>query len=194
MEFLKALASCSMMLFSIIDIVGNTPIIMNFKSRGSLINSKKIVLVALGIFLSFLFLGQSILDIIGIDVSSFSVAGSIVLFFIALELILGIEIHKVGEDVQPSVVPIAFPLIAGPGSLTALITLRTTYDIEVIILSLIINMLITYYVIERSDFISNKIGQNGLNVLKKVFGIVLLAFAVKLFASNAYQLFNYKKI
>ncbi|XOD68249.1 MAG: MarC family protein [Flavobacteriales bacterium Tduv] len=192
MEFIKALTSCFMILFSIIDIVGNTPIIMNFKSRGSVIDSKKIVLVALGIFLSFLFLGQSILDIIGIDVNSFSVAGSIVLFFIALELILGIEIHR-GEDVvQPSIVPIAFPLIAGPGALTALISLRTAYDIDVIILALLLNMLVTYFVIKRSDVITKKIGKDGLNVVKKVFGIILLAFAVKLFAANAYELFKPK--
>ncbi|XOD68221.1 MAG: MarC family protein [Flavobacteriales bacterium Tduv] len=190
MEFIKSLTSCFMILFSIIDIVGNTPIIMNFKSRGSIIDSKKIVLVALGIFLSFLFLGQSIFDIIGIDVNSFSVAGSIVLFFIALELILGIEIHRSGEDVQPSIVPIAFPLIAGPGALTALISLRTAYDIEVIILALLLNMLVAYFVIGRSDVITKKIGQVGLNVVKKVFGIVLLAFAVKLFAANAYELFK----
>lgn len=179
-----------MILFTIIDIVGNMPIIMNFKSRGSVIYSKKIVLVALGIFLSFLFLGQSILDIIGIDVNSFSVAGSIVLFFIALELILDIEIHKSGEDTQPSIVPIAFPLVAGPGALTALISLRAAYDIEVIILALLLNMLVVYFVIERSDIITKKIGQGGLNVVKKVFGIILLAFAVKLFAANAYELFK----
>lgn len=190
MDFIKSLASCSMMLFSIIDIIGNTPIIMNFKFKGVNINSKKIVFVALGIFLSFLFLGQSILSIIGIDINSFSIAGSIVLFFIAMELILGIEIHKIEEDIQPNIVPIAFPLIAGPGSLTALITLRYSYDIEVIILSLLINMFITYFVIERSDVISNKIGQSGLNVLKKVFGIILLSFSVKLFTTNICCLFK----
>lgn len=192
MEFLKSLASCSMMLFSIIDIVGNTPIIMDFKYKGNLINSKKIVLVALSIFLSFLFLGKSILNIIGIDVYSFSIAGSIVLLFISLELILGIELHKMDNNIQPSIVPIAFPLIAGPGSLTALITLRLIYDVEIIIISLIINMIITYFVIEKSDIISNKIGKNGLNVLKKVFGIILLAFSVKLFASNIHDLLKNK--
>lgn len=190
MEFFKSLSSCSMMLFSIIDIIGNMPIIINFKYKGITINAKKIVLVALMIFIAFLFLGQSILNIIGIDVNSFSVAGSIVLFFIALELILGIEIHKIENDIQPSIVPIAFPLIAGPGSLTALITLHTIYDIEIILLSLIINMIITYFVIKKSDIIANKIGDNGLNVLKKVFGIILLAFSVKLFTENIYKLFN----
>ncbi|XCI75262.1 MAG: MarC family protein [Flavobacteriales bacterium] len=192
MEFIKSLASCFMVLFSIIDILGNAPVILNFKSKGSVIDSKKIVWVALSIFLSFLFLGQSILDIIGIDVNSFSVAGSIVLFFIALEMILGVEFHKMAEHAQPSVVPIAFPLIAGPGSLTTLISLRAAYSVEVIILALVLNMLVAYFVIERSDAIAVKLGQDGLNVLKKIFGIILLAFAVKLFAANAYELFKSK--
>lgn len=188
MEWIKQCVSCFMVLFSIIDIIGNTPTIMNFKTKGNLIDSKKVVLACLCIFLSFLFLGQSILSIIGIDVNSFSVAGSIVLFFIALEMILGIELHKTSESAQASIVPIAFPLIAGPGSLTTLISLRAAYGLDVIVIALVMNMLVAYFVIEKSDFVARKMGKDGLNVLKKVFGIVLLAFAVKMFAANAYKL------
>lgn len=190
MEWIKQCASCFMVLFSIIDILGNAPIIMNFKTKGNIVDSKKIVLTCLCIFLSFLFLGQTILDIMGIDVNAFSVAGSIVLFFIALEMILGIELHKVSENAPASVVPIAFPLIAGPGSLTALLSLKAAYSLDIIVLAIIINMLVAYFVIEKSDFIARKVGAEGLNVLKKVFGIVILAFAVKIFAANSSKLFH----
>ncbi|WP_341663815.1 MarC family protein [Blattabacterium cuenoti] len=190
MEWVNSLISCFMILFSIIDILGNAPIIMGFKSKGNIIDTKKVIITSLVIFLSFLFLGQPMLKIIGIDVHSFSVAGSIVLFFIGLEMILGIDLHKVTENAQTSIVPISFPLIAGPGSLTTLISLRTTYDVNIILLSLILNMIVVYFVIDKCDFIAEKIGNNGLDILKKIFGIVLLAFAVKIFGSNASQLFQ----
>lgn len=190
MEWINSLISCFMILFSIIDILGNAPIIMGFKSKGNIIETKKVIVTSLIIFLSFLFLGQPMLKIIGVDVHSFSVAGSIVLFLIGLEMILGIDLHQVKENAQTSIVPIAFPLIAGPGSLTTLISLRTTYDVNIILLSLILNMIVVYFVIDRCDFIAEKIGNNGLDILKKIFGIVLLAFAVKIFGANAGQLFQ----
>ncbi|WP_185873948.1 MarC family protein [Blattabacterium cuenoti] len=189
MEWINSLISCFMILFSIIDILGNAPIIMGFKSKGNIIETKKVIITSLLIFLSFLFLGQPLLKIIGIDVHSFSIAGSIVLFLIGLEMILGIDLHKINNNAQTSIVPIAFPLIAGPGSLTTLISLRTTYDVNIILLSLILNMIVVYFVLEKCDIIAQKIGNNGLDILKKIFGIVLLAFAVKIFGSNARQLF-----
>ncbi|WP_185858066.1 MarC family protein [Blattabacterium cuenoti] len=190
MEWINSLISCFMILFSIIDILGNAPIIMGFKSKGNIIETKKVIITSLVIFLSFLFLGQPMLKIIGIDVHSFSVAGSIVLFLIGLEMILGIDLHKTTENAQTSIVPIAFPLIAGPGSLTTLISLRATYDVNIILLSLILNMIVVYFVIDKCDFIAEKIGNNGLDILKKIFGIILLAFAVKIFGANANQLFQ----
>ncbi|WP_185861379.1 MarC family protein [Blattabacterium cuenoti] len=190
MEWINSLISCFMILFSIIDILGNAPIIMGFKSKGNIIDTKKVIITSLVIFLSFLFLGQPMLKIIGVDVHSFSVAGSIVLFLIGLEMILGIDLHKVTENAQTSIVPIAFPLIAGPGSLTTLISLRATYDVNIILLSLLLNMIVVYFVIDKCDFIAEKIGNNGLDILKKIFGIVLLAFAVKIFGANAGQLFQ----
>ncbi|QIK16848.1 MarC family protein [Blattabacterium sp. DPU] len=190
MEWINSLISCFMILFSIIDILGNAPIIMGFKSKGNIIETNKVIITSLVIFLSFLFLGQPMLKIIGIDVHSFSIAGSVVLFLIGLEMILGIDLHKSTENAQTSIVPIAFPLIAGPGSLTTLISLRATYDVNIILLSLILNMIVVYFVIDRCDFIAQKIGNNGLDILKKIFGIVLLAFAVKIFGANAGQLFQ----
>lgn len=153
MEVIKSFIACFMILFSIIDIVGNAPIIMSFKSSGNIINTKKVIFVSFCIFLSFLLFGNNILTIIGIDVCSFSVAGSIVLFFIAVEMILGIELHKITKSSQISIVPIAFPLIAGPGSITTLISLRNIYDIKIILISLLLNIIIVYLVLEQSDFI-----------------------------------------
>ncbi|WP_185883029.1 MarC family protein [Blattabacterium cuenoti] len=190
MKWIHSLISCFMILFSIIDILGNAPIIMGFKSKGNIIDTKKVIITSLIIFLFFLFLGQPMLKIIGIDVHSFSVAGSFVLFIIGLEMILGIDIHKSTENTQTSIVPIAFPLIAGPGSLTTLISLRTTYDVNTILISLLLNMIVVYFVIDKCDVIGNKIGNNGLDILKKIFGIVLLAFSVKIFGANVIQLFH----
>ncbi len=181
-----------MILFSIIDILGNAPIIMGFKSKGNIIETKKVIITSLIIFLSFLFLGEPLLIIIGIDVQSFSVAGSFVLFLIGLEMILGIDIHKVQKNAQTSIVPIAFPLIAGPGSLTTLISLKTTYNVSIIIMSLILNMIVVYFVLEKCDMIAKKLGANGLDIVKKIFGIILLAFAVKIFGANISDLFHKK--
>lgn len=193
MDFLKSLWGCFMVFFSIIDILGNAPIIIDYKNRGSLIESKKIVLVAAGIFSVFLIFGESALETFGLNVGSFSIAGSIILFFIGLELIFGMEFYKIEKDSKPSIVPIAFPLIAGPGSLTALMSLRTNYSTEVITVSLILNICIAYIVIENTDVIYRKIGRNGLNILKKIFGIVLLSFAIKIFAENFYKVLETAK-
>ncbi len=179
-----------MILFSIIDILGNAPIIMGFKSKGNVIDTKKVIITSFIIFLSFLFLGQPILKVIGIDIHSFSVAGSIVLFLIGIEMILGVDFHKISKNTQTSIVPIAFPLIAGPGSLTTLVSLRSTYNNTIIILSLLLNMIVVYFVIDKCDFIAKKIGNNGLDILKKIFGIILLAFSVKIFGANAIRLFK----
>ncbi|WGH26212.1 MAG: MarC family protein [Candidatus Bostrichicola ureolyticus] len=192
MEVIKSFIACFMILFSIIDIIGNAPIIMSFKSSGKIINTKKVIWVSFCIFLSFLLFGNNILTIIGIDVYSFSVAGSIVLFFIAVEMILGIELHKIKQSSQISIVPIAFPLIAGPGSITTLISLRNIFDIKIIIISLLLNIIIVYYVLEKSDFIAQKIGESGLDLLKRIFGIILLAFSLKLFGDNIGELIKHK--
>jgi multiple antibiotic resistance protein len=141
----------------------------------------------------FLFLGQSLLKLIGIDVNSFAVAGSFILFFIALEMILGITLYKDNEDdsnsVTASVFPLAFPLIAGPGSLTTLLSLRAEFYIENIILAVFFNVILIYVVLKTSSKIERFIGPNGIQIIRKVFGVVLLAISVKLFAANIKMLF-----
>ena len=178
-----------MILFAVIDILGSVPIIISLRQKVGHIQSEKASLVAGVIMIAFLFIGEKILRLIGIDVNSFAVAGSFVLFFLALEMILGISIF--GEDAPEtaSVVPIAFPLIAGAGTMTSILSLRAEYDVQNIIVAIILNLIVVYAVLKSSKQIERVMGQNGLTVIRKVFGIVLMAIAVKLFAANAPQLF-----
>ena len=138
-----------------------------------------------------MFLGKSILNLIGIDVSSFAVAGAFILFFIALEMILGITLYKQEENnaMTASVFPLAFPLIAGPGSLTTLLSLRAEYALENIIIAIIMNVVVIFVVLKTSSKIEHFLGSNGINIIRKVFGVILLAIAVKLFAHNIKILF-----
>ena len=139
----------------------------------------------------FLFLGKNILSLIGIGVNSFAVAGAFILFFIALEMILGITLYKEEDNnaMTASVFPLAFPLIAGPGSLTTLLSLRAEYNLESIIIAVIMNVVVIYIVLKTSSKIERVIGQNGISIIRKVFGVILLAIAVKLFAHNIKALF-----
>jgi multiple antibiotic resistance protein len=141
------------------------------------------------IMIGFLFVGEEILNLIGIDVNSFAVAGSIVIFFLALEMILGIQLYKEESPVTTSIVPIAFPLIAGAGTLTSLLALRAEFAVANIIVAIVINILIVYVVLKSSKRIERFLGKSGISVIRKVFGVVLLAIAVKLFASNVQELF-----
>ncbi|RAJ15019.1 MarC family protein [Olleya aquimaris] len=182
----KEIFTVFMVLFAVIDIVGNIPIIIDLRKKVGHIQSEKASIIAGIILISFLFLGKSILNLIGINVSSFAVAGSFILFFIALEMILGITLYR-EDDTNPltaSVFPLAFPLIAGPGSLTTLLSLRAEYDIKNIIIAVILNVIVIYIVLKTSRRIERLIGQNGINIVRKVFGVVLLAIAVKLFTDN----------
>jgi multiple antibiotic resistance protein len=175
-----------MVLFAVIDIIGNIPIIIDLRKKVGHIQSEKASLIAGVIMVIFLFLGQSILSLIGIDVNSFAVAGAFILFFIALEMILGITLYKEEENnaMTASVFPLAFPLIAGPGSLTTLLSLRAEFRIENIIVAVILNVLVIYLVLKTSARIERFMGKNGINIIRKVFGVILLAIAVKLFTTN----------
>jgi multiple antibiotic resistance protein len=181
-----------MVLFAVIDIVGNIPIIIDLRKKVGHIQSEKASVIAGVILIAFLFLGKSILNLIGIDVNSFAVAGAFILFFIALEMILGITLYKQEEHtaVSASVFPLAFPLIAGPGSLTTLLSLRAEFRTENIIIAIILNVIVIFIVLKTSAKIERIIGQNGINIIRKVFGVVLLAIAVKLFAHNIKALFE----
>ncbi|MXN93063.1 MarC family protein [Flavobacterium sp. Sd200] len=185
----KQVFTISMVLFAVIDIVGSVPIIVDLRNKLGHIQSEKASVVALIIMVAFLFVGEEILKLIGIDASSFAVAGSFVLFFLALEMILGIRLYKDDNPSTASIVPIAFPIIAGAGTMTTLLSLRAEYDKINIIVAILINIILVYAVLKSSAKIEKVLGNNGLGVIRKVFGVILLAIAVKLFASNVKQLF-----
>ena len=183
---IKQIFTAFMVLFAVIDIVGNIPIIIDLRKKAGHIQSEKASIIAGVILIVFLFVGKSILKLVGIDVHSFAVAGAFILFFIALEMILGITLYKQdeGAKLNATVFPLAFPLIAGPGSLTTLLSLRSEFYTENIILAVVINVILIYFVLKTSAKIERFIGQNGINITRKVFGVILLAIAVKLFTSN----------
>lgn len=185
----KEIFTISMVLFAVIDIVGSVPIIVDLRAKIGHIQSEKASLVATVIMIAFLFVGEEILKLIGIDASSFAVAGSFVLFFLALEMILGIRLYKEDNPSTASIVPIAFPLIAGAGTMTTILSLRAEYEKINIIIAIIINVIVVYVVLKSSSKIEKLLGENGLGVIRKVFGVILLAIAVKLFAANVKQLF-----
>lgn len=181
----KELISVSLILFSVIDIIGNVPIVIDLKRKGIKIESAKASLVALLIMTLFLYGGEALLHLFGVDVASFAVAGAIVIFIIGLEMILGVEIfkHQQGSN-KGTIVPIAFPLIAGAGTMTTIIALKAKYDVTNIQLGVILNILLVFLVLRFSDWISKKLGDDGANILRKVFGIILLAISIKLFKDN----------
>jgi multiple antibiotic resistance protein len=187
----KEIFTAFMVLFAVIDIIGNIPIIIDLRKKVGHIQSEKASLIAGAIMILFLFLGKSILKLIGVDVNSFAVAGAFVIFFIAMEMILGITLYKEDENtaMTASIFPLAFPLIAGPGSLTTLLSLRAEFALENIIVAVIVNVVVIYIVLKTSARIERFIGQNGINIIRKVFGVILLAIAVKLFAANIKALF-----
>jgi multiple antibiotic resistance protein len=186
----KEILTASMVLFAVIDIVGSVPIIISLRNKVGHIQSEKASIVAGIIMVAFLFIGEEILNLIGIDVNSFAVAGALVIFFLAIEMILGITLYKDDEPESASIVPIAFPLIAGAGTITTLLSLRAEYHVENIIIAIVVNVIFVYLVLKSSKRIERVLGKNGLSVIRKVFGVILLAIAVKLFAANINVLFN----
>ncbi|MGF1558895.1 MAG: MarC family protein [Flavobacteriaceae bacterium] len=187
---LREIATASMVLFAVIDILGSIPIIISLRNKVGHIESEKASIVSAVIMIAFLFVGEKILKLIGIDVNSFAVAGALVIFFLAIEMILGISLYRDDEPETASIVPIAFPLIAGAGTITTLLSLRSEYYVENIIVAIVINIIFVYLVLKSSRKIEKVLGKNGLNVIRKVFGVILLAIAVKLFSSNIHELFT----
>jgi multiple antibiotic resistance protein len=173
-----------MVLFAIIDILGSIPIILDVKTKTGSIFPLKATLAAFGIMLLFLFIGEPLLALFGVDISSFAIAGSIILLLMGLEMVLGIQLFKHESGGGGSIVPIAFPLIAGAGSITTLLSLRADYHIINILIALSLNMIIVYLVLRLTTFFERILGPNGLHILRKFFGIILLAIAIKLFLSN----------
>jgi len=184
---LQQTLTASMVLFAVIDILGSVPIIISTEQKAGKIIPLKTTLVATVILISFLFLGESILSIIGIDVNSFAVAGALVLFFIGLEMVLGVTFFKQNPELggkTASIVPIAFPIIAGAGSMTTLVSLRAEYETINIIVAVLVNMLFVFIVLKSTHRIERLFGKGGIAVLEKIFGVILLSIAVKLFSSN----------
>ncbi len=187
----REIISAFMVLFAIIDITGSVPVILGLKAAGHKIESGKAAIYSLAIFILFLFLGDAVLGLFGVDISSFAVAGSIIILILAGEMILDIEIFKYnGPGGSATVVPIIFPLIAGAGSLTTVLSLRAEYAVENIIVAIILNMVIVFFVLYKIEWAERVLGKGGIYILRKFFGIILLAIAVKLFTSNIVTLFG----
>ncbi len=183
----KEVISVSLVLFSVIDIIGSIPIIIDLKKKaGGYIQSGKATIVAGVIMILFLFMGESILHLFHLDVSSFAVAGAIVIFLLGMEMVLGISIFNEDEGLaqSASVVPIAFPLIAGAGTMTTILTLKASYSTLNILMGIILNLVLVYIVLRSSNWIEQKIGRGGEAILRKVFGIILLAISIKIFQTN----------
>ena len=176
--------SAFLILFAVIDILGSIPIIVTLRKKVGQVQSEKATLVAGAIMIVFLFLGERILHLLGVDVQSFAIAGSFVLFFLALEMILGITLYKEESPNTASIVPIAFPMIAGAGTMTSLVSLRAEFDNINIIIAIVLNMIVVYAVLINTVRIERSLGSGGLSILRKVFGVILLAIAVKLFFAN----------
>ncbi|MDR2823881.1 MAG: MarC family protein [Prevotellaceae bacterium] len=191
---IQAIFSVFIILFAIIDILGSIPIILGLKERGEEIRPVRATLVSIGILLAFLFAGKWLLNLFHVNIESFAVAGSIVIFIYALEMILDIEIiHNNGPKGTSSIVPLAFPLIAGPASFTALLSLRASYDVENIIVGLLLNMILVFLVLRSTDKIEKKLGRGVIYVFRKFFGVILLAVSVQLFTTNLGELINVVK-
>jgi len=182
---LKEIFSAFIVMFAVIDILGSVPIIIGLKEKKKSYSAVNASLISFGILLAFLFVGQAMLGLFGVDISSFAVAGALVLLVLAIEMIFGIQIFKDdGPTESATIVPIVFPLIAGAASFTTLLSLRAEYELINIISALFLNIVVVFFVLNNIDYISRKIGKGGIYVLRKFFGIILLAIAVKLITSN----------
>ena len=186
---IKEILSATLILFAVIDIMGSIPLIISLRKKVGHIQSEKASIVAAAIMSAFLFVGESILKYFGVDINSFAVAGALVLFILALEMVLGITIIKDEEPKSASIVPLAFPLIAGAGVMTTIVSIRAEYEAVNIVMAIIINSILVYAILKSAAWFERVLGDGGLNVLRKVFGVILLAIAVKLFSENAVQLF-----
>jgi multiple antibiotic resistance protein len=185
---LKEIFSVSLILFSVIDILGSIPFIILIRKREGRIQAEKATIISAILMVAFLYLGQSILQLFGLDVASFAVAGAIVIFIVAMEMILGITLIKDDQNAKgsSSVVPLAFPLIAGAGTLTTILSLRAVFEEWNILIGIVVNLIFIYIVLRSSGWLERVIGESGFAVLRRVFGVILLAIAVKIFKTNVF--------
>ncbi len=184
----KEVVSVTMILFAIIDILGAIPVIIQLRQRAGHIESEKASIVVLILMVVFLLVGDKLLDVIGLDVASFAIAGSLVIFIIAMEMILGIHLFKSDDAMAStvSIVPLAFPLIAGAGTMTTLLSLKSQYQTQEILIGIVINTLFVYLVLKNVQWLEKLFGKVGIEILRKAFGVILLAIAIKLFRSNTH--------
>jgi multiple antibiotic resistance protein len=187
---LKEILTVTAIMFAVIDIIGAIPVLVSLKQRMGEIQSEKAAAVSLVIMIAFLFIGESILDFIGIEIKDFATAGSLIIFFIAMEMILGIRLYKDEIPATASIVPIAFPLIAGSGTLTTILSIREKYHTESMVIGIILNVILVYIVLKNTKHIERLLGVGGIAIVRKVFGIILLAIAIKLFRTYAGSLFS----
>lgn len=181
---IREIVAAFMVLFAIIDITGSIPIILNIKARTGNVDAGQATLVSLAIFLAFLIFGEGLLKIFGVDANSFAIAGSFIIFLLGMEMILGVEFFKHDAPGGGTIVPIAFPLIAGAGSITTILSLKAEYHTINILIALLLNMIVVYVVLRMTSAFEKFLGQAGLHILKKFFGVILLAIAVRLFLHN----------
>ncbi len=185
MDFnLREIFAAFLVLFAIIDILGSIPIIIDIKSRAGIVHPMRVTVVSFLILCAFLFIGTPLLGVFGVDISSFAIAGAFIIFLIAMEMILGIELFKQDAHGSGSVFPIAFPLIAGAGSITTILSIKAEYSTINIFIALLLNMVIIFFVLKLTSLFERILGKSGLSLLKKVFGVILLSIAIKLFLSN----------
>lgn len=186
----KEVLSVSLILFSVIDILGSIPIIINLRKKVGHIQSEKATLAAGLLMIAFLLAGKSILSLFGIGVEDFAIAGALIIFAVGAEMILGIELFKPDPEAGSgaSIVPIAFPLIAGAGTLTTILTLKAEFQQVNIAVGILLNLIFVYAVLKSTTWLESKLGKTGLDVLRRIFGIILLSIAVKIFKSNAFPI------
>ncbi len=186
----KEILSVTLILFSVIDILGSIPIIINLRRKVGHIQSGKATIIAGVLMVLFLLLGKNILNLFGIGVDDFAIAGALIIFALGAEMILGIEIFKPDPEADPastSIVPIAFPLIAGAGTLTTILTLKSEFTQANIMVGILINLVIIFVVLKSTNWLERKLGKTGLDVLRRIFGIILLSIAIKIFKSNIFD-------
>ncbi len=182
----KEILTVSTVLFAIIDIIGSIPIIIQLRNKAGHIESEKASIVAMILMILFLFVGESMLRVIGLDISSFAIAGSFIIFILAVEMVLGINIFKDAIPETASIIPLAFPLIAGAGTMTTILSLKAEFQTQNIIVGILINTLFVYLVLKNTYHLERILGRTGVSILRKAFGVILLAIAIKLFRSNAH--------
>ncbi|KYP16017.1 MarC family protein [Flavihumibacter sp. CACIAM 22H1] len=180
------LLTVSFTLFAVIDILGSIPLLISLKTKMGEIREFQASVISGALMLLFLFVGERFLGILGVDVGSFAVGGSILIFILGLEMVLGVEFFKSeGDPKSGTLVPIAFPLIAGSGTLTTIISLQANYPVWTVALGILFNLIVVYFVLKSLNYIERLIGPAGLLAIRKFFGVILLAIAVKIFATNA---------